>query len=146
MIAKDISRNRLRKKLEVETNHIYASGVIDAFFGQGDQFENAMLACVEDGRDYVATNDSSAYFPNELAIEYGQPEDQYGYIEFENPAGMDRVPFDEAFRLIEIAAKHYIDYRPERREAVEAKLREGRKTFDRLIARHEAWKKAHPEA
>jgi len=138
--------NAMMDALEGHTKHGYAIGALGAFFANGDFFENAMLGCVEKGRDYVATNDSSAYFPNELAIEYGQPEDQYGYIEFENPAGMDRVPFDEAFRLIEIAAKHYIDYRPERREAVEAKLREGRKTFDRLIARHEAWKKAHPEA
>jgi len=146
MIAKDISRNRLRKKLEVETNHIYASGVIDAVFGDGEFFENAMLGAAVGGTEGPITNDSVARFPDDLAEIYGGTEDQYGYIEFENPAGMDRVPFDEAFRLIEIAAKHYIDYRPERREAVEAKLREARKTFDRLIARHEAWKKAHPEA
>jgi len=146
MIAKDISRNRLRKKLAAETKYIYASGVIDAIFGEGDFFETAMLGAAADGTEGPITNDSVARFPDDLAEIYGGTEDQYGYIEFENPAGMDRVPFDEAFRLIEIATKHYIDYRPERREAVEAKLREGRKTFDRLIARHEAWKKAHPEA
>ena len=146
MIAKDISRNRLRKELEMNTKHIYAAGVIDAAFEDGDFFERAMLEAAVDGTEGPITNDSVARFPDDLAEIYGGTEDQYGYIEFENPAGMDRVPFDEAFRLIEIAARHYIDYRPERREMVEAKMREARKTFDRLIARHEAWKKAHPEA
>ena len=146
MIANDISRNRLRKKLAVETKYIYASGVIDAVFGDGEFFENAMLGAAVDGTEGPITNDSVARFPDDLAEIYGGTEDQYGYIEFENPAGMDRVPFDEALRLIEIAAKHYVDYRPERRKMVEAKMREARKTFDRLIARHEAWKEAHPEA
>jgi len=137
--------NAMMDALEDHTKHGYAIGALGEFFSGGDYFERAMLGAAVDGTEGPITNDTVARFPDDLAEIYGGTEDQYGYIEFENPAGMDRVPFDEAFRLIEIAAKHYIDYRPERREAVEAKLRKGRKTFDRLIARHEAWKKAHPE-
>jgi len=115
--------------------------------------DESALDDIISGRGYWANDAGCVAFPDEIALEEGGDEAQYGYIEFEcdvppdpDEEWINRVPFDDAFRIFEAGVEILLEEHPERREMVEAKMREARKTFDRLIARHEAWKKAHPEA
>lgn len=139
------ARQQLSDLLNSSTEFILAVSLIaHASYGWGF-FDKAVLPMIVRGEGAWGGDPGCFAFPDELVVEYGGDEAQYGYIEFEI-YGMDEIdhaPFNEAFALFEIASKHYADFRPDRREFIETEMRKARKTFDRLIAEHEAWKKAN---
>lgn len=150
-ITKQQAEDAMVAELETVTKFDNSIGALWAIFGEGIDIngipfiEATLLNRAAEGSGGVGTNDSFVNFPNELADEYGGPEERYGYLEMGNVAfpddeGLDQVPFDEALRLIEIAAKHYLSYRPDRKPRVDELMAQAHKTFGRLQKNHEAWK------
>lgn len=151
-ITKDQAEDAMVAELRSVAKYVNAINALSDIFGEGTAssglpfVEAALFTCAADGIDGVASNDSVVNFPDELANEYGGPEERFGYIQmgiiaFPNDEGLDQVPFDEALRLIEIAAKHYVSYRPDRKERVDELMAQARKSFARLQKNHEAWKR-----
>lgn len=119
---------------------------LSAIFSDGISMTEGLLECASQGRGMVATNDSYVDFPNESAIEYGGPEERFGYIEMGNMAfgdedGTCQVPFPVAMKMFEVLAKHYLAYRPDRTERVNDLLAQARVTLARMQDEHEAWKR-----
>lgn len=150
----DLKRKSLADALSAVFPHGRAVSLIcDATFRYRGFEGQGLLDSIVEGRDGWGGDAGGISFPNELAEESGEDEAQYGYIEFEIDAGppgdpywIDQVPLSDAFAMFDVAAQHYVSANPDRRDIVMAKMRTGRKTFDRLIARHEAWKKANGRA
>ncbi len=146
------ARDAMRSELQGVTKKQNARAAMSIIFGEGldiqgvPYIEFALFGTAAEGKGGLTTNDTTVDFPDELAIEYGGPEERFGYIQMGNIAfpddeGLDQVPFDEALRLIEIAAKHYLSYRPDRKERVDELMAQARKTFARLQKDHEAWRR-----
>ncbi|MBK4217160.1 hypothetical protein JJJ17_14605 [Paracoccus caeni] len=118
---------------------------IGAAFSRGSDMTEGILKAAAEGRDGMAINDSVVSFPNELASEYGGPEERFGYVEMGNMAfgyddGLVNVPFAEALKMFEILGKHYLAYRPDRTKEVNELLAQARITFARMQRDHERWK------
>ncbi len=153
-LNKQIARDAMVRELET-TIYNHADNALWAIFGDGLErngvpyIETALLQRAALGAGGLTTNDTVVDFPDELAIEFGGSEDRFGYVQMRNIAlpddeGLDQVPFDEALRLIEIAAKHYVSYRPDRKENVDELMAQARNSFARLQKNHEAWKRQNP--
>ncbi len=131
---------QLNAQLAQHVSHV-ARGVILAF--QDDTlFEQYWLPALIDGYG-TSFNDLVISYPEEIAEMSSLPAAAYDSIAFEIVDDVETVPFATAWEIFDMASKHYINNHPDRSEAVQSKMRDARKTFDRLIARHEAWKKAN---
>lgn len=119
---------------------------LGAAFYDGPDMTESLLRSAAKGRDGITSNDSLVDFPNELAIEYGGPEERFGYIEmgnlsFGHEESISQVPFPIAMKMFEVLAKHYLAYRPDRTERVNDLLAQARVTLARMQDEHEAWKR-----
>lgn len=119
---------------------------LGAAFSDGADMTEGLLGAAAMGRDGIGSNDSFVDFPNELAIEYGGPEERFGYIEMGNMVfgdedGTSQVPFPVAVKMFEVLAKHYLAYRPDRTERVNDLLAQARVTLARMQDEHDAWKR-----
>lgn len=133
----------------------WASGLIaEATFDYRGFEKSGLLDCLVEGVGGWGSDAGGISFPDEIVEEEGGIPEQYDHIKFQidvgppfdDPYWIQRVPFDQAYQMFEVAAKHYSSANPGRRDAIMSKMREARKTFDSLIARHEAWKKANRKA
>lgn len=150
MTIKQMDRDRLNKKLEADFPKGWAAGLIASAKFDTRGFENSgLLDCLVSGCGGWGSDPGGISFPDEIVEEEGGTQAQSDHVKFQVDAGpaddpywIHRVPFEQAYQMFEVAAKHYVSANPDRRETVEAKMRAARKTFDRLIAQNEKWKKA----
>lgn len=119
---------------------------VGAAFSDGQNMTEGLLRAAAEGKGGITSNDSLVDFPNELAIEYGGPEERFGYIEmgnlsFGHEEGISQVPFPVAIKMFEVLVKHYLAYRPDRADRANDLLAQARITLARMQDEHEAWKR-----
>lgn len=135
----DIEEITASEMPEVALGHIFSCGV---------RMIEALMETAISGKGGFGLEDTIISFPDELAIEYGGPEERFGYIEmgnlsFGNVEGVANVPLPQVMEYLEVLAKHYVKYRPDKCNRVGDLMDKARDNIARMQNEHEAWKRQH---
>lgn len=130
--------------------HSVAEGMLNEYFSRGGDLVEDILKLAADGRGKLLP-DGSILFPKDLAEAEGGPPERFGYIRFEGwSAGIygesEMVYFGDAMHKLERLAEHYVNWRPDRADAVAALLVQVRATMVQMVADFDAWHRDNPES